>query len=168
MICAAVPFTCSLSFSFMYHSDSWKLPQQDNQTRTNFEIESATSPWKIGLWSWMMYHWKAQVFCFYAVRAHYQFNALWILSRSRQLCHDFTTKQNKFWTWKSHISMKNRTPKSNKVSLESSSILLLCFEGVLPIKCALDTLKVKTIVPWLHNQTKWRILNLKVAHLHEQ
>jgi hypothetical protein len=66
--------------------------------------------------------------------------------------------KNKFWNWKCHISMKNRTLKFNEVSLESSGIYFYA---------ALETLKVKTMAPWLHNQTK-QILNLKKPHLHEK
>jgi hypothetical protein len=79
----------------MYDSNSWKSPWQDKQTRTNFEIESATSPWKIGLWSWIRYHWKAQVFYFYVMSVQYQIKGLQEFSKVRQLCHDFTTKQEK-------------------------------------------------------------------------
>jgi hypothetical protein len=61
-----------------------------------------------------------------------------------------TTQPNKkeFWTWKCHISTTNRTPELNEVSLESSGIILLCWEGKLPIQWALETLKVKTKAPW--------------------
>jgi hypothetical protein len=64
------------------------------------------------------------------------------------------TNKNKFWNWKCHISMKNRTLKLNKVSLESSSILLLCNECAISNKGASGILQGETIVPWLHNQTR--------------
>ncbi len=117
-------------------------PWLHNQTRFEFELESATSPWTIGPQSWMRYHWKALIFYFYVVRASYQLNGFWRLSRSRQWRHDFTTKQIEFWTWKCHISMNNRIPKSNKVSLESSGTLRKMSEsgifGTLFLKCQLS------------------------------
>jgi hypothetical protein len=116
--------------------------------KANFELESATSPPIIELLSRMRYHWKALVFYCYVVRASYQFNGLWRPSRLRQWCHDNRTKQIEFWTWKCHISTTNRTPELNEVSLESSGIILLCWEGKLPIQWALETLKVKTKAPW--------------------
>jgi hypothetical protein len=152
MICAAAPFTCSLSFSFMYHSASGKLPWQDNQTRTNIELESATSPWTIGPQSQMRYHWK--LWCSIFMLCGQVTNSMGFGDSQGQDYGTMTSQPNKIqiWSWKCHISMNNRTPKSNEVSLESSEILLLCCEGELPTQWALETLKVKTMVPWLHKQ----------------
>jgi hypothetical protein len=79
--------------------------------------------------------------------------------------HHKTTKQNKFWTWKCHISTANRTSESTDVSLGNPSTLALCCEIKLPIELALETLKVQTMATWQRNQTK-QIVNLKMPHLH--
>jgi hypothetical protein len=155
--------TNSMGFGGSQGQDNGAMITQPN--KSNFELESATSPSLIGPLSRMRYHWKALIFYCYGVRVSHQFNGLGRLSRLREWCHVNRTKQSEFWTWKCHISTDNRTPESNEVSLESSSILLLCCEGESPIQWALETLKVETMVPWQQNQTN-RILNLKVPHLH--
>jgi hypothetical protein len=96
------------------------------------------------------------------------FSLLYVSFGFREVAmHTQATKENKFWSWKCHVSMTNSTPESNEVSLESSCLLLLCCEGKSPIQGALETLKVKTNVPWQHNQTKTNF-ELERPHLNDQ
>jgi hypothetical protein len=155
-----------MRFGHSQGQDNCAMTSQPNKMM-NFELESGTSSWTIGPQSWMRYHCKAMVFYFYVVSAQYQIKGLHGFSKARQWHHDFTTKQNEFWTWKCHIFMNNRTPKSNEVSLKSYGILLYVVRAQYQIKGLHGFSKAQQHCLNKTNKQEW-ILNLKVPHLHEQ
>jgi hypothetical protein len=84
---------CLHLLTLMYHSASRKSPPQDNQTRMNFDLESATSPPLIGPLSHSNeVSLENSIFYCYVRRASHQFSGLWRHSRSRQWCHDNTNQ----------------------------------------------------------------------------
>jgi hypothetical protein len=119
----------------------------------NFDIWP-TKPHFVALWQWVdtLYFVNEWFELLHPSLAHFLSSLCIIWLQGNQ--HDNTTKQNEFWTWKCHISMTNRTPESNEVSLESSGILTICWESTTPNKWASGTLQGETTLPWQHNKTK--------------
>jgi hypothetical protein len=161
IICAAFPFTCSLSFSSCII-----LLQGSHHHKTTKQNKFWTWKCHISTAKWTPESNEVSLenpgIKFYVVRSSYQLNWLWRLSRYRQWRHDNATKQNKLWTWRCHISTA-KNPRVEWGIIQNLWYSTFYCEGKFQIHWALETLRADTMAPWQQNQTKW-ILNLKVPH----
>jgi hypothetical protein len=163
VICAAVPFTCSLLCIIQLQgSHHHKI----NQTRMNFELESATSPPLIGPLSRMRYHWIPLVFYFYVGRASHQFSGLWRLLKLRPWCL-MTAQSNK-----TNFELESATspPPIGPLSrMRYHWKPLIFYYYMVRASYQLNGLwRFSRSRQWGHDNTtkQERILNLKVPHLH--